>query len=167
MSYNITFSYQSEGVFACSRGCFFCRVPGDNARHSSGCCAKTICNSVLWERQVQSWLKAEQKHKAENTALDCLRESVIAVQLAMQVMKGQAEGALDGLRRLAQQVEEDELAERARAMIAARVARLRERQAGEEEPEQPREQKPKVVHVPAKASRPGELATQTKKAVPK
>lgn len=105
---------------------------------------------------------ANQCADAAQDAKDLLQKLTLAVatvEVEMRVMQGKAESARDQLRRLAQQQREEEEAEGTRAAIEARLAERKNRQldaqvSKQPEPEKPREQKPKVVHVKAADARP-------------
>jgi hypothetical protein len=80
------------------------------------------------------------------------------------------ENAQEALRRLAQQQEDEAVAEQTRGMIEARLEQLRERQQQarvEQEaapaPEPPQEQKPKVVHVKAAQAKPAKAVRTRQK----
>lgn len=51
--------------WACNRGCFECGPEGERLGHPVGCCGSTLCYQPLWDRQVQLWLEAEERYKAE------------------------------------------------------------------------------------------------------
>lgn len=59
---------------ACSRGCFICNQRGDDGGnldgHSGGCCKSTQCDSNSWNKQVDKWLKAEDKHRQKMKKLE-------------------------------------------------------------------------------------------------
>jgi hypothetical protein len=113
--------------------------------------------------------RAEEMAKATDDLLIKMNELAIAVtttQLQMQAMReAKEESAKEQLRRLAQQQHGEEEAEKTRAAIEARQAELKNRQREAEfsvqpEPERPKEQKPKVVHIKARPAVAGQKVTQ-------